>query len=179
MRRINYFAAILVAPTLLYAALVILNPFNYFVDGKGESPFAIAYVVAPYPGKAAAIQLIGTTMIAFGIIVSQEKPIVRVASLLGTVVVWLGLVQGMLNNSLLVGTTLVFFVGLTLLQGIGIGIYMLATTIGRLVPPVVASIVRLADIVQQRVAYSVRSTGNRISGWAASVWRTARQLWPF
>ena len=179
MRRINYFAAILVAPTLLYAALVILNPFNYFVDGKGESPFAIAYIVAPYPGKAAAIQLIGTTMIAFGIIISQEKPTARIASLVGTMVVWLGLIQGMAGNSLLVSTTLVIFAGLTLSQSIVIGLNILFATIVRLTPRVIASLLRFANVIRQWTVYSIRLAGTRINGWAASVRRTARRLWPF
>lgn len=53
MRRINYVAAILVLPTLLYAVPVILNPFNYFGGGDGEQLFAIAYMLTAYDGNPA------------------------------------------------------------------------------------------------------------------------------
>ena len=132
MRRINYFAAILALPTLLYAALVILNPFNYFGSGGGERLFAIAYIANAYPGKASAIQLIGTTMIAFGIIISQEKLLARTASLAGAAFVWIGLLQGMAENLPLVSATLIIFAGLTPLQAVAIGVYMLMPTIFRL-----------------------------------------------
>ena len=179
MRRINYFAAILVAPTLLYAALVILNPFNYFGKEEGDRLFAIAYIVAPYPGKAAAIQLVGTTLIAFGIIVSQEKLTARIASLTGTSFVWVGLMQGIADNPLLAGATLVIFVGSILSQGVGISAYMLGTTIIRLAPPVIAWLIQYASIMRQRAVHPIRSTGNRISKWIVWVRRTARRLWPF
>ena len=175
MRRINYVAAILVLPTLLYAALVITNPANYFVDGKGERLFSIAYILASYDGKASAIQLIGTTVIVFGIIISQEKWPVRIASLAGAMVVWLGLLQGMTSNQVMVSTTLVFFFGLTLLQALAIGIYMLVSTIVRLIPPSIALLIKFTTGVRRRVAFPMRSTRHRIGNWMRSVWQYARR----
>lgn len=176
MRRINYVAAILILPTLLYAALVITNPANYFGGGNGERLFAVAYVLAAYHGKASAIQLIGTTVIVFGIIISQEKWLVRIASLIGAIVVWIGLVQGMADNSVLVATTLVFFVGLTLAQALVIGIYALAVILFKLIPPSIALLIKLITGVRQRAAYPMQ---NRISSWMRSIWQSARRRRPF
>ena len=179
MQRINYFAVVLIVPTLLYVALVVLNPFNYFGDGDGERLFAIAYIAAAYPGKAAAIQLIGTTIIAFGIIISQENLIVRTASLAGTTFVWIGLIQGMAGNSLLVNTTLLVFLVLTPTQALFIGIIILMPTILRLTMSGITALIGLANDVRQWTAYRVRLIGNRIGMWLRSVLQTTRRLWPF
>lgn len=179
MRRINYVAAILVLPTLLYAALVILNPFNYFGGGNGERLFAVAYMLTAYDGKAAAIQLVGTTIIAFGIIISQENLNARMASLSGATFVWIGLLQGMTDNSLLVSTTLVIFVGLTTLQAVAVGAYLLMPTIFRLPPLLIAVLIRFINGARQWTVYRVQSMGNRSGIWLRSVRQTARRMWPF
>lgn len=179
MRRINYVAAILVLPTLLYAVPVILNPFNYFGGGDGEQLFAIAYMLTAYDGKASAIQLIGTTIIAFGIIISQENLNARMASLAGATLVWIGLLQGMAANPLLVITTLVIFVGLTTLQAIAVGAYLLMPTVFRLTPLVIAVLIRFINDAQQWAVYRAQSMGNRSGVWLRWFRQTARQLWPF
>lgn len=179
MRRINYVAIILVAPTLIYTALVITNPANFFGGGNGERTFAIEYMVLAYEGKASAIQLIGTTIIAFGIIISQGSPNARTASLMGAIFVWIGLIQGMIDNPLLVGATLVIFVGLISLQAFVIGIYMMVVTIARLAPPLTAALILFTNSAGQWVIGRMRSMGNRKGIWLRAIRQTIRQLWPF
>ena len=179
MQRINYFARILVFPTLLYAAVVVLNPFNSFGAETGERLFAGAYIAVAYHGKAAAIQLIGTTMIAFGIIISQGNLFARIASLLGTSVVWLGLVQNMADNLPLVVTTLVIFVGLTLLQAAFIGIHALTVAVARLTPRYIALLTQFANTMRRKVGARLRLMESFVGRRTLWAWRAIQRLWPF
>ena len=179
MRRINYFAAVLALHTLAYAALVILNPFNYLGDGDGERLFAIAYIAVAYPGKAAAIQLIGTALIAFGIIISQENLIARMVSLTGATFVWIGLLQGTFGNPSLVNTTLIIFLVSAPLQAAVVGAYMLTPRVFRLIRRLTIALIRFANGVRQWAVYRMRAMRNRSGIWLRSVWQTTRRLWPF
>ena len=179
MRRINYFAAVLALHTLVYAALVILNPFNYLGDGDGERLFAIAYIAVAYPGKAAAIQLIGTALIAFGIIISQENLIARMVSLTGATFVWIGLLQGTFGNPSLVNTTLVIFMVSAPLQAAVVGAYMLTPMLFRLARWFTDALIRFANGVRRWAIYRMRAVWNRSGMWLRSIWQTTRRLWPF
>lgn len=176
MKLVNYKTTILFLLTLLYSALVILNPANYFGDGKGESLLAVDYIKNSYPSKALAIQLVGTTIIACGIIISRERPAARILILTGTWFVWTGLTISIDNNPILLGTTLLLFPGSILLMVIGIGLYMLLNTTIKLTFHVTAWSVRRVNSIRHRGTNLILSTKNRITERIAQIWHTINKL---
>lgn len=158
MKRTNLFAVILVAPTPFYGVMIIRNPAGFFGE-PSEKLLALQHITDPYRGKAAAIQLLGTTLIAIGIIVSQERRSARMASLLGTAFVWVGLMFSMRENPLLVSTTFAIFAGSLIMQII----YVIISKLMQLSVRVALSIAAAAARLALAILHAFRAIAGKIA----------------
>ena len=165
----NQIASALFILTLLYAALVILNPYNFFEGGEGEKALDIGYIYVSYKHKESAIQLIGTMVIAIGIIISQEKLIPKIATLAGTLIVFIGLVTGIKHNTSLLGATLAIFPITISLIIIGIGIHILTFF-------AIVWLKRCINYMREKAMNLINPISSRISRWTRRIWRTINRL---
>lgn len=161
MKRTNLFAVILVAPTLFYGVMIIRNPVGFFGE-PSEKSLALQHITDPYRGKAAVIQLLGTTLIAIGIIASQERRSARMVSLWGTAFIWVGLMFSMRENPLLVSTTFAIFAGSMIMQII----YVIISKLMQLS-------VRVALSIAARLALAILHAVRAVAGKIARLARKA------
>lgn len=158
MKRTNLFAVILVAPTLFYGVMIITNPAGIFGE-PSEKLLALQHITDPYHGKAAAIQLPGTTLIAIGIIASQERRSARMVSPLGTAFIWVGLMFSIRENLLLVSATLAIFAGSMIMQVI----YVIISKLMQLSVKVALSIAAAAARLALAILHTVRAIAGKIA----------------
>ena len=155
--------------TALYAILVIVNPNNYFGNGETTKLLALEQILS-YPNRELAIQLIGTTILGVRILANQEKGIAHVATLTGTLIVWIGLAVAIQSNPLLLRTTLVIIPELTILV-------LFLISINKLTSTVTTWLKRRANFVQQWAMNLIQSIRIRISKWTTWIWHTISRPW--
>ena len=156
--------------TVLYTALVILNPYYYLGEGNSAKLLAIDHITNNYSKKNSAIQLIGTTIIAIGIIISQEKRNAQITTLTGTLIVWIGLTMNIKDNQSLFDTTLLIFPITVIVIAIGFIFHKLAIS-------VITWLKKYTNLILQRAMDLTQPIRNSISERIVQIWQTIGQTY--